>query len=646
MRHLTYILLLFTAIGFSQTRYVSVSGSGTQDGTSAANSWTMAQALANDAPGMTIYVAPGNYSAFAISSSGTQGNPIKYIGYTSTPGDIVASEGSTFTYGDTVNASTMPLLDGNQTLGTAISVTGNYVELHNFQITEWRGHPTDWNNKPPALNWNASNGVINNVILTDLGYQNNTYYDGKGIVVWNDNNLITNCYIENSTAEAFKIKTGNYNTVQYMEVRADNVTNPMDYYVLIADGGSYNIVEDSYVWRASGLAHGGHGLIIKNGGENNIIRRCTTRFTNVELAFPTTQNNLVEDIRMIGQGTSGSYWHTNIDLRNGAQYNTIRNVYMTDVWSAINFSEDAESVAVLGSNNRLENIVVENANRIFQFIGYVNIGGSYAAPGNGNVFDGCTFVNYGLLGAIYNANSGNQMINCALKDGNLGVVASNGYTDNFTYTTNNYDNVNHTAYGGGTTFASGFTGTGTGVDRFQLTSSSALQNLGTTTTNTTDYYGTTRVAGSWDLGFAQEGDYIPPTPDPGDTTAPTASNINVTNITDTSFSVDWNLDEGSKGRIRFGTSTGVYTDSTATENNYLTYHAQTVGGTNPAPLSAGTTYYWQIYKEDIEGNSGYHTEQTTTTTGAGEPPVDPPPSSNVIFYGSGTKSRHLKLKKN
>ncbi|THD67752.1 hypothetical protein E7Z59_08855 [Robertkochia marina] len=98
-----------------------------------------------------------------------------------------------------------------------------------------------------------------------------------------------------------------------------------------------------------------------------------------------------------------------------------------------------------------------------------------------------------------------------------------------------------------------------------------------------------------------------------DTSPPVVTNIVVDQITPTTFRVEWNLDEGSKGYIRFGTSSGNYQDSTAKEERFLDRHRQTVGGENPAPLTPNTTYYWQIYVEDETGNKGYWEEQTTKT---------------------------------
>ncbi|TDT44770.1 thrombospondin type 3 repeat-containing protein [Maribacter spongiicola] len=97
-----------------------------------------------------------------------------------------------------------------------------------------------------------------------------------------------------------------------------------------------------------------------------------------------------------------------------------------------------------------------------------------------------------------------------------------------------------------------------------------------------------------------------------DNSAPEVINITISGITSTSFNVNWNLNEISKGYIQFGTSSGVYVASTAIENNFFDSHAQTIGGNNPFPLNSGTTYYWQIYVEDEYGNTGFSEEQTTT----------------------------------
>jgi hypothetical protein len=101
-----------------------------------------------------------------------------------------------------------------------------------------------------------------------------------------------------------------------------------------------------------------------------------------------------------------------------------------------------------------------------------------------------------------------------------------------------------------------------------------------------------------------------------DQTAPVATDVEVLDITATSFKISWSLDEGSKGYVRFGTAPGVYVASTLKENNFLDTHVQTLGGGNPFPLQPNTTYYWQIYVEDRVGNTGFTVERSTTTLAA------------------------------
>lgn len=76
------------------TRYVTTAASGGGDGASENDAWTMVEAAANAAPGMTIWIKAGTYNIPADSeiadciNSGERGLPIKWIGYKTTPGDI------------------------------------------------------------------------------------------------------------------------------------------------------------------------------------------------------------------------------------------------------------------------------------------------------------------------------------------------------------------------------------------------------------------------------------------------------------------------------------------------------------------------------------------------------------------------------
>ncbi|TDT44757.1 parallel beta helix pectate lyase-like protein [Maribacter spongiicola] len=403
--------------------YVTTSGNGGNNGKSVSASWSLAHAFGSAKAGDIIYIKAGNYgsSKMTINKSGASGNTIKFIGYTNEPGDIIANQGSTFNYGDNADATKMPLLDSNNT-GEGIIIAGAHVELHNFQVKDFS----------IGIKASGQNVTLNNVVVLDMGNQSTSGYDGFGIHFMNtSNSIIQNSYIENSTAESFKVYGGGNNRISYLEVRADNPINPTDYYLLLSNT-SNNIVEDSRVERAPGLSHPGHGLICKWNSKNNTFRRCETKYTGVEMAFSDVTGNLFEDIRMIGQGRD--HYQTNIDFRNGANNNTVRNIHITDVSYAFAFVDDNDGftpspdtdVPHAGYNNKIENVVVENASMLLRALPGTLIGGDINAFVRNNIFDNCTFTNYGVLANFYMRNEGNEFKNSSFKNGSVGIKINNG----------------------------------------------------------------------------------------------------------------------------------------------------------------------------------------------------------------------------
>lgn len=124
--------------------------------------------------------------------------------------------------------------------------------------------------------------------------------------------------------------------------------------------------------------------------------------------------------------------------------------------------------------------------------------------------------------------------------------------------------------------------------------------------------GTARIGGT-NIGFFALGEQIeePEPPEPSD--PPEVSNVSVDLITSVSFRVEWDVTLGSKGRIYLktgasGSTIEDYPLFTNIENNFLTFHRQTVPSLTP-----NTTYRWRIYTEDADGNSGLSEEFTTRT---------------------------------
>jgi chitodextrinase len=108
-------------------------------------------------------------------------------------------------------------------------------------------------------------------------------------------------------------------------------------------------------------------------------------------------------------------------------------------------------------------------------------------------------------------------------------------------------------------------------------------------------------------------------PPPPDTTAPTISNIVVSNITETSAVVSWLTDEPSNTQLSYGLNTN-YELSEPTDNSYVTSHTVSIDGLNPA-----TTYHVKLKSADSAGNEGVSNDVTIVTL---TPP--PPPEPTVI----------------
>ncbi len=106
---LTFIKNNITEPIASTNRYVATSATGSGDGTSEADAWTLNQASTMALPGQTIWVKAGNYGDIELvisSRNGTATSPIKFIGYTASIGDINDNILDSFDYVNTTHANT------------------------------------------------------------------------------------------------------------------------------------------------------------------------------------------------------------------------------------------------------------------------------------------------------------------------------------------------------------------------------------------------------------------------------------------------------------------------------------------------------------------------------------------------------------
>jgi len=386
--------------------HVTVNGKASNDGRSESTAWNIEHAFNRAVAGDVVYIKAGDYGNKEL--------------FTDNSGK---SKGSTFNYGDQLNASKMPLIRGsNPAAGTGLTIDENFVEIENFQITRFR----------TGLLATGSNIVLRNVIGIDFGTQSNyDAYDGFGLQIKGNNALLENCFIQNATAEAIKLSDSDYSRVNYCSVYADNASNPTDYYFLLTGGTNNSIIENSYAERDQSLKHGGHGFDIKDLAENNTFRNCTAKRTNIELNFSGVRYNTIQDCFIYGVDTTTKNWHAGLVIFNGANNNLIKNVYIQDTWRAINWGDyndgfvgpggDRDEVS-MGYDNTFDGIVVKNTHMI------LNVGGgtNYSAKASRNTLVNCDFSDFDFVAKTYYQTEDILFQNCKFSNGDRFVAEAQG----------------------------------------------------------------------------------------------------------------------------------------------------------------------------------------------------------------------------
>lgn len=376
--------------------YVATNGNTSNNGQSPSSPWSLEHAFSVAKAGDIIYIKAGNYGNknLIIYNSGNSGNPIKFIGYTNTPGDLVSSQGSTFNYGDALNANKMPLLRGNSSLsGLALDLNGSFVEVHNFQITNYQ----------TGILTKGRNITLKNVIVTNNGEQNNNNSQtGKGFQILGDNTILQDCFNLNSNAEGINIKGANNCTVKNTKVYSDNHANPGGYYIAVTFGGSNNVIEDCLIYRSKTAdLHRGHGYIMKDQATNNIVRRSIAYNTGIEVNYSGVSYNTFDDVKLYGSYSEDpNEFSSGIRVINGAHHNTFRNIYIKDSRYPFNFHDFDDGfvgpggdrdLAQGGNNNEFINVVTEGSNSLV-FCNTLDtpLGQSTSS---GNTWTNCTFSN-------------------------------------------------------------------------------------------------------------------------------------------------------------------------------------------------------------------------------------------------------------
>ncbi len=663
MRRLIWLMVLVPLLSFGQTiREATATGAGTHDGTSVANAWSYAEAFAQATGHMIVNMKAGNdvTNGYNIPNSGLSATQrLHFRGYKTAAGDVVSSNGSTFVRTNTStfpSSSDMPYLDGPDLAGKyGVIISGSYITVENIQVRDF-----DWGFISSGLDAKMINAI--------------TYSCNSGFLLNRSLNggVLENSYVLNSGNTGINIQGGKDYTVKYSQVRTDdpasqfpNDPNPLiGYYFATTLGARNNIIENCTAYRipatGGGTYHQGHGFVGKADSQNNIYRNNTAYNTGIEVNFSDVTNNTFENIKIYGEYTANpGQFSAGIRIINGASGNTFKNIYIEDTRYAFNFhdfddgytpSPDTDAIEG-GHDNDFINVVVNGMNTL---TAYTESPASNAVSSN-NTWYNCTFYNSTGGGGLINGQqvvTNENFINCVFDNFDnpyMSDISGNGSLGlTFQYT--NFSNNSFTTPTGTniTTHAPSFVGPLTSDVGFKLQSGSLLKDIGKTEVlANSDYEGNSRPAGSsFDLAAFEEG-----SGGGGDVTAPTESNVTVSNISDTNVDIDFNVDEGSYFHVFYDTNTGSATLS-VDENtlvdypnsgfdydlSFPTFVLTSLGDCSGcSPLISGTTYFFRIRLEDAAGNVGASSEYSFTT--AGSPSEPTPPTLG------GVKSRFLKRKK-
>lgn len=405
--------------------YVATNGNTSNNGTSPSSPWSLEYAFSNARPGDVVYVKAGNYGNKQLLSrtKGTSSNPVKFIGYRNSPGDIVSNQGSTFNYGESVSSSKMPLLTSSNGVGVAMTFYEGYVEIENFQIT---GYEIGVQTISAATNLK-----FKNIIVTKVGNQNSNVYKGFGFDIKGNSTVIENCFVHNAGAEAFKLSGASNSRISYSKAYGDNYSNPTDYYFLVTGGTNNAIIENSHAERAQEISHPGHGIALKDLAQNNVIRNCTVKYTKLELNFSGVKNNIIDNCKVIGRGTSSGDWEAAIVIKNGANNNLIKNSQVSNANWAINLADDDDGYVgpggdrdevSLGYNNTFDNLTVNNVYQMLKIGG----GNEFSAKASNYTFKNCKLQNFEVVAVTYYRTENFKFQNCSFINGNRLIIEFDG----------------------------------------------------------------------------------------------------------------------------------------------------------------------------------------------------------------------------
>ena len=410
---LPLILLVFTLSG-QNTYFVNLEGNDANDGLSAATAWrTIAYAASMSSPvsaGDTVYVKAGDYGEeeiFVDKNYERDAARISFIGYKDNPGDI---EEFPFSYGDDVDATAMPLINHqNRLAGESINLSDVYsITFKNFQIANCISGISLWNSIP--IN---SRHIFENIFIKNIGDAYSTAIGVKEA----DGNIIRNCLIVNATGAGMDI-WGDNNLIEGCKVYSDEselteegTYTSMDYYIVLK--GDNNVIRNCYSERVGNLEDVGHGIQLKERGENNLFVDCISK--NMiggcfGVRWSGVRNNEFRNCKAIG----GLEDVTGFMIRDGASYNNFNACVAENCDAGVRFLLSGEDADYCGTNNTFSNCIFVNT----QWAIDLNSWYYNSAPADDNLYVNCVFDNSEYLFNCERPNTGNRIVNSIIHDVN------------------------------------------------------------------------------------------------------------------------------------------------------------------------------------------------------------------------------------
>jgi len=420
----------------SINRYASLSGSGSHDGTSEGNAWTLGEAATNAIAGQKVWVkAGGNFKAVSFKNNGKVDKPIIVKGYVSTIGDLDGVSFHTYSIGDVVNNASAPTLKGSfgTTNDNGLTITGDYIIIENFQSHGWKRNFYSLNN---------ASAVIKNCLSHKTSVGLNPSPDGYGFYIRSNKTRIINSLSINSDMGGFW-STGNNNMIKDCTAYTDSNAPGGDYFFSIR--GNNNILKGCLAKKTEKDANGQHGLSVKGESvqtEYNLVEDCITWNSSfpIEARHDEVKYNVFRNISVNRDPQINTRGHGGaIMMMNGPSYNIFDNITVTDGEAGIRFLSSGEDS---GATQAGEFNTFKNCNfngNIYGITISEDSDGQNRVTSN-NLIINCNFYNNDYLFGVFTTDvRNNEIINSNVINTVKGDF-SGSITSGFNYSHSNFYN--------------------------------------------------------------------------------------------------------------------------------------------------------------------------------------------------------------